>query len=381
MGRRICLRKQLERYEMMELYEYPWRLVQNKIVRYPGGREIDRFRGIFPGEDDGRPEAWVGSDTRTVNALEKGDPNDGCAECILPDGTRCYLFEAVEKCPEKALGEEHRRINGDRLGVLVKLLDAQRQLWLQCHPTRAYAKEHFNSDYGKEESWYVIGKRTDCEEPPYVLMGFKEGITLEDFAKGYDAEDVPAMERCCHKIPVEIGDAFSIQAGLPHAIGAGCFVVEVQEPSDITVGVTKLKNATEEEQRAHRERLLNCYIYNGTDYEENLRRYRIPPRKVRSGDWGEENLVIGQGQTEYFSFTRLDLTGKTNLLKTGFLQVAIVLSGKGVMRCGGRELSLNQADELFIPYAAGEIAVEAEPGEPLSLMLCNPAGVKFELEG
>ena len=47
-------------------YTVPWKLVQNKIVRYPGGREIDRFRGIFPGADDGRPEAWVGSDTRTV---------------------------------------------------------------------------------------------------------------------------------------------------------------------------------------------------------------------------------------------------------------------------------------------------------------------------
>lgn len=69
-------------------YTVPWKLVQNKIVRYPGGREIDRFRGIFPGADDGRPEAWVGSDTRTVNAVEKGDPNDGCAEVILPDGSK-----------------------------------------------------------------------------------------------------------------------------------------------------------------------------------------------------------------------------------------------------------------------------------------------------
>ena len=87
----------------MEWYEYPWKLVQNKIVRYPGGREIDRFRGIFPGEDDGRPEAWVGSDTRTSDAAEKGDPNDGCAECILPDGRRCYLFEAIDACPEQVL--------------------------------------------------------------------------------------------------------------------------------------------------------------------------------------------------------------------------------------------------------------------------------------
>ena len=105
-------------------YTVPWKLVPNKIVRYPGGREIDRFRGIFPGADDGRPEAWVGSDTRTVDAAEKGDPNDGCAEVMLPDGSRRYLFEAVEADPEAALGAAHIARNGARVGVLVKLLDA-----------------------------------------------------------------------------------------------------------------------------------------------------------------------------------------------------------------------------------------------------------------
>lgn len=363
-----------------ELYFYPWRLVQNKIVRYPGGREIDRFRGIWPGEDDGRPEAWVGSDTRTVNALEKGDPNDGCAECLLPDGTRLYLFEAIQARPELALGAEHRKRNGNRLGVLVKLLDAQRQLGLQTHPTRPYAKEHFGSDYGKEESWYVLGLREDAAEPPYVLMGFKEGVTREQFAEAFDAGDIGAMERCCHKVPAQVGDAFFIGAGLPHAIGGGCFVAEVQEPSDITVGAHKLKEGTEEEKRRHRERLLGCYHYDGADYEENLRRNRIPPRKIRSGDWGEENLIIGQEQTEYFSFTRLDVTGSTELLKTGYPQVAVVLSGKGIMICGDREEPVTQSDEWFFPYACGALSVSAQPGEKLSLLLCNPAGPSFKLE-
>ena len=78
------------------------------------GRKRDRqVPGIFPGEDDGRPEAWVGSDTRTSDAAEKGDPNDGCAECILPDGRRCYLFEAIDACPEQVLGKAHQEKNGE----------------------------------------------------------------------------------------------------------------------------------------------------------------------------------------------------------------------------------------------------------------------------
>ena len=364
----------------MEWYEYPWKLVQNKIVRYPGGREIDRFRGIFPGEDDGRPEAWVGSDTRTSDAAEKGGPNDGCAECILPDGRRCYLFDVIDACPEQVLGKAHQEKNGGKLGVLVKLLDAQRQLGLQTHPTRDYAKAQFDSDYGKVESWYVLSKREDSAEPPYVLLGFKEGVTREDFARGFDDGDISAMENCCHKIPVEVGDTYFIEAGTPHAIGGGCFVAEVQEPSDITVGARKLREASPEEQLRHRDRLLGCYHYDGADYEENLKKYRIPPQTVRRGDWGKEQLLIGPGQTEYFSFTRLDLTGETELVRTGYPQVAIVLSGSGTLFCGGCELPLKQADELFFPNSCGALTVRAQEGEALSLLLCNPAGVSFTPE-
>ena len=360
---------------MMNLYEIPWRLVPNKIVRYPGGREIDRFRGVEPPLDDGRPEAWVGSDTRTVNAEEKGDPNDGCARCILPDGRECYLFEAVAENPSAALGARHIALNGERLGLLVKLLDSQNQLGLQTHPTRPNAQEHFGSDYGKEESWYVIGLREDTEEPPYVLMGFREDASRERFEAGYDAGDIRAMEACCHKVPVQTGDLFFIAAGVPHAIGPGCFVVEVQEPSDITVGAGKPRSPLlPEEAEAYKQRLLGCYLYNGCGYEENLRRYRIPPRVIRSGEWGRESLLIGPEQTSYFSFTRLDASGEVELLRTGFLQVAVVLEGSGRLEGAHTSLELKKADELFIPASAEPLRLF--PGNHgISLVLCNPGSV------
>lgn len=359
----------------MDNYQLPWRLVPSKIVRYPGGREIDRFRGVTPALDDGRPEAWIGSDTRTINAGQTGDPNDGCSRCILPDGRECYLFEAIAENPAAALGRRHIAINGEKMGLLVKLLDAQRQLGLQSHPTRPYAKEHFGSDYGKEESWYVIGLRDDTEEPPYVLMGFKEGATREQFEAGYDAGDIRAMEACCHKVPVKLGDLFFIAAGVPHAIGAGCFVVEVQEPSDITVGATKPRTPlSAEEAEAYKQRLLGCYIYNGCGYEENLARYQIEPRTVREGAWGREQLLIGPEQTDYFSFTRLDASEEVELLHTGFPQTVLVLSGSGVLSGAHTRLEVKQGDELFFPASVEPLRLA--PGEAgVSLVLCNPGKV------
>lgn len=361
----------------MELYRIPWRLVPNKIVRYPGGREIDRFRGVEPALDNGRPEAWVGSVTAVINAAEKGNPYDGCAEVDLPDGRRVYLFEAIRENPNEVLGEAHMKISGTGLGVLVKLLDAQFQLGLQCHPTREYAKKHFNSDYGKAESWIAIGLREDVPEPPYVYLGFKEGTTREKFAALYHKKDIRAMENCCHKIPVKTGDVFFVGAGLPHAVGAGCFVVEVQEPSDITVGAGRRTAMSEEEGKAYDERTLGAYIYDGCSYEENLARWQVTPTVIRQGAWGSEKVLIGKEQTDYFSCTRIDVTEEVLLRQTGFIQIGIVVAGSGKLLYNGGELSLKKGEEIFLPAGVTDARLVAE--EPLSLMLSHPPGAKHEL--
>ena len=162
----------------MSFYSHPWKLVQNRI-RGQGGREIDKLRGIKPPVDDNKgAEAWIGSVTRVVNP-PADKPNYGCSEVILPDGRQMFLFEAIALAPSEVLGDKHIEKNGEGLGVLIKYLDAQSKYGLQCHPTRQWAAEMWGSPYGKEECWYVIGVREDTDEPAYVLLGFKEGISRE----------------------------------------------------------------------------------------------------------------------------------------------------------------------------------------------------------
>ena len=353
----------------MSIYQVPWKLVQNKLVRYPGGRELDRFRGIYPGADDGRPEAWIGSDTR-IRYL-KDDPNEGCQKCILPDGREMYLFEAMELDPEAMLGKDHLAKHGKKMGVLAKLLDAQEQLLLQCHPTREYAKKWFNSDFGKAESWYIISMRDDTAEPPYVYLGFKEGITRADFEKGFYADDVHAMEACVNKIPVHVGDVYNIEPGAPHAIGPGCFLVEVQEPSDITVGWQRKTDGTPEENAYENERLLGCYNYSGQNFEENLKRFRIEPKKLRGGFWGEEDLMIGPDQTPYFSFTRLQASEPVDLAEAGDLQVGITIQGTARLESSDGDLMIKKADEFFLPASIGRTTVHPGP-EGVTMVLCRP---------
>jgi mannose-6-phosphate isomerase len=144
----------------MEMYNQPWKLVPNR-VRGKGGREIDKLRGVYPPlDDDNGSEAWIGSVTHALGA-PPDNPHLGCAEVILPDGKRMYLFEAIARAPAEILGKKHFERHGTNLGVLIKYLDAQEPYLLQAHPTRPFAKKMWNSDFGKEESWYVIGTRDD----------------------------------------------------------------------------------------------------------------------------------------------------------------------------------------------------------------------------
>lgn len=364
--------------ENIGIYRQPWRLIPNHIRGW-GGREIDIFRGMDPKtarDTDYGSEAWIGSVTRVGNP-PADKPDYGCSEVTLPDGRRMFLYQAISEAPEQTLGARHMSVNGAELGVLIKYLDAYRQYGLQCHPTRDWAKKMWNSDYGKEESWYVIGTRDDTAEPAYIYLGFKEGVTREVFEENYRKCDISAMEALCHRIEVKPGDAFFVGGGCPHALGEGCFVIEVQEPSDITLGAQPLicwrPDATAEERALHDERLLGAYVYDGCSYEENLKRWRIPRRTIREGDWGSECFVIGPNETDYFSFTELKVTGKVELLQTGFPQVAIVTGGSGKLTFDGGEMAICQADEIFIPYNVPGLCAQGD----LKFVLCNPEGVDY----
>ena len=360
----------------MNIYNQPWMLVQNRI-RGRGGREIDKLRGIFPPIDDkSGSEAWIGSVT-AVESPPADKPHYGCSEVILPDGKQMFLFDAINLSPVQVLGEKHISHNGHGMGMLIKYLDAQTQYGLQCHPTREWAKKMWNSDYGKEESWYVIGVREDTKEPAYILLGFKEGVTAEEWEKHYRNDDIKSLENLCHKIQVKVGETYFVGGGVPHALGEGCFVVEVQEPCDITLGTHTYEfikehwGAVSIDKQTYDMRLLGSYIYDGCTFEENLRRWRIPRKIIRSGEWGKEEIIIGTAQTKYFSFTELAVAGSVDILDTGFPKVAIVLKGEGQIKFCGGELKIKQGDEIFFPFNTPGAKIDGD----VTVVLCHPEGV------
>jgi mannose-6-phosphate isomerase len=358
-----------------EMWNKPIRLVQNRIYRgYPGGREIESFRGRNGIMDDYAPEAWVGSTTFTYHHSMDPSSTLGLAEAYAEDGKRIFLKDIIESNPSVYLGEAHVSKFGNETGILVKLLDAQRQLGLQCHPDRPFAKNHFNSEYGKVECWYVIGLREDQEEKPYLLLGFKEGITREKFQELFLKGDIKAMENWCHKITPSIGEMYFVDAGVPHAIGPGCFVIEVQEPSDITVGATMKHFDNTIDKEKFIERTMGSYNYIGRNYEGNLEAYSVRSKVLVKAEGGTETLLLGSEQTPYFSITRLDVTKELKGRNTGTFSIVIVLSGKGTIEYEGGKLYIRKGDEIFMPAGIKDITWTAEEGL-LSTVVCYPPEV------
>jgi mannose-6-phosphate isomerase len=299
----------------------------------------------------------------------------GLAQVRLDNGDCPYLKDLVDSNPEGLLGKAHVDRFGPDLAVLVKLLDAQRQLGLQCHPDRAFAREAFQSAYGKVECWYVLRVREDSPEAPYLLLGFREGVTRGQFEALYLKDDIRALERLCHKIPAVPGDMYLVGAGVPHAIGPGCFVIEVQEPSDITVGAHPRRTGDPVTDQAFDARVLGSYHFEGRGEADNLKAWRVPQRVLRQEPGGREIRLIGTEQTPFFGASRMVVSDSLSHRETGTFAIAVVTGGTGWISWPDGLMELAQGDELFLPAGLVRAVWHSSTEASLEVVLCHPPEV------
>ena len=202
----------------------PERLTPTRVYRfYQGGLLIDRLRGD-PERDTDHPEDWVGSIT-AANNPGRDEPEAGLSR--LADGG--LLRDAVAADPQGWLGPAAAT---GTTGVLVKLLDAAQRLPVHAHPSRVFASEHLGSPFGKTEAWIVLATR---EEHADVWIGPREPVDAATYRAWIEAQDLDALLGSLHRVPVRAGDVIYVPAGIPHSIGAGVLIAELQEPTDFSI--------------------------------------------------------------------------------------------------------------------------------------------------
>ncbi|HBF37912.1 MAG TPA: mannose-6-phosphate isomerase [Firmicutes bacterium] len=358
----------------------PLLLSNNRVWRtYFGGKKIEEWQGLSDPKDGELPEEWIASTIKARNTGREHLVNEGLSKVVLEEGTEIFLKELIESNPEAFLGTAHVEKYGCNTGVLVKILDSSSRLSIQVHPDVDFAQKFFNSKFGKTEAWYVLGGRTINGEPPFLLFGFKPGITKQKWHDLFMKQDIQGMMDSLHRIPLESGSIFLIEGGLPHAIGSGCLLVEIQEPTDYTIRVerTTPEGKTIPDAMCHQgigfEKIFDCFHYEGLSLQETLNRWRISPVSLERNPDYQVTRLIGPENTKKFSLHRI-LIRKTMQFRNndGIFSILIVTSGSGKIIYHDRVLNIHQASLLFLPAELTEFSIESYPGPQLELIHCLP---------
>lgn len=136
------------------------------------------------------------------------------------------LTELLDVYKADLIGNKNYRVFGNRFPLLIKFIDAKKDLSIQLHPNDALAAKRHNS-FGKTEMWYVLQAEADAK----LMVGFNQEMTPEKYVMHVASKTLPEV---LNFDKVKEGDSYFIEVGRVHAIGAGVLVAEIQQTSDIT---------------------------------------------------------------------------------------------------------------------------------------------------
>lgn len=139
------------------------------------------------------------------------------------------IVELLDKYRDRLVGRENYARHGNCFPLLIKFIDARCDLSIQVHPNDVLAFQR-HGKCGKSEMWYVIDALPDAR----LCSGFSTSLTPSDYECMIANGSITSV---LHYDNVHAGDVFYLPAGRIHSLGAGCFIVEVQQTCDITYRV------------------------------------------------------------------------------------------------------------------------------------------------
>jgi len=322
----------------------PFRLPPNTFDHfYRGGSRIAELRNSPVGSH--RPEEWLGS---VVTRF--GEPTDG----LTSFGDRTLRAE-IEANPVAWLGSEHVVRHGPSPAVLVKLLDPAQRLPVHLHPTRRFAREHLDCPYGKTEAWVILDTEPSGGD---VFVGTRRAVAREEWTALVDEQDSDAMLALLRPIKVRPGDAVLVPAGTPHAIGADLLVLELQEPTDLSIllewGGFDIDGAAEGHLGLGMDVAIGAIrpdALSDTDLERLVVRAEAPNTRSDSRSDDAVVSVMPPEADPYFRAWEIRSTNHV-ALPVGF-GVLLIVDGGGRLAHGSGSIDADRGDAFVVPNAAG----------------------------
>jgi len=303
----------------MTLYPLKFNPILKPIIW--GGSEIRSFKNIEP-KQNGIGESWEISGVRNnVSVVSNGE---------LIGKT---LEEVLENKKETLVGKKVYEKFGNTFPLLIKFIDARENLSIQVHPDDELAKKRHNS-LGKTEMWYVV----NAEPNAFLYAGFEKNITPDEYAKTVENN---TFIDTLKKYDVKTGDAFFLPAGTVHAIGAGCFIAEIQQTSDIAYRIYDYnrKDAQGNPRELHTELAKDAIDYNvHNSYKIDYASFKNQPAELVA--------------CPYFTTNLLDMNAEItrNYANLDSFVIYVCLEGDCVIKDNkGNAVPLRQGESMLIP--------------------------------
>lgn len=296
---------------------------------------------------------WGGNKLIPFKRLDIQQPNVGeCWEVSGVPGRESVVAEGefqgqtlnqvVAKMKGKLLGQDNYQRFGDEFPLLVKFIDARDQLSIQVHPNDEIAKK-YGLPHGKTEMWYAL----PSDQTAKLRCGLSKSITPERY--GQMVEDGSIVDAIA-EYTVKEGDCFFLPAGCIHSIGAGCFLAEIQQTSDVTYRIYDFhrKDAEGRERELHTKQAAECIDYR---VERDYRMHYTP----------QMNQGVGLVSCPHFQVAVYDLDEPMTLdysLLDSFV-ILVCVKGQGTFTDNeGHQVSLRMGETLLYPATTEVLRVE-----------------------
>ncbi|MDD4922107.1 MAG: mannose-6-phosphate isomerase [Bacteroidales bacterium] len=331
----------------MQLYPLKFETILKKNIW--GGSEICRFKKLDVHES-GIGESWeISQVPGSISVVANGDLKGKS------------LTDLIELAPEAFMGKSVYARFGKEFPLLVKFIDAEDNLSIQVHPDDTLARARHNS-FGKTEMWYVVASRPGSK----LVSGFSKKIDAAEYESRIADNSI---EEVLQHHEANAGDVFFLPAGRVHAIGAGLFIAEIQQTSNITYRLYDYdrKDAQGNGRELHTELAKDAIDYNlytdlKTVYEpvenESVPLVSCPyfttnRVQLKADDSGYEEINTEKGKQKVLMTETVEMDRNYNDLDSFVIYVC--MQGEGFIAYGDDQtLSIRQGETVLLPACLKE---------------------------
>lgn len=255
---------------------------------------------------------------------------DGSTIVCSGDFSGKSLDEYIKIKGKRILGTNCEKY--DEFPILVKFIDAKKNLSIQVHPNDEYALKNENQ-YGKTEMWYVI----EAKEGSFLYYGLNKNVTDKELKEHIENN---TLLEILNKVFVKKGDVFFIEAGTIHAIGEGILMAEIQQSSNVTY---RVYDYGRKDKNGHKREL---HISKSLDV--------IKREKIKNTNSMDKNILL----CKYFRVEKFNVVGKiNNNVGNDSFHSLLFLEGSGTIILNNEEEKASKGDSFFIEAGAGKYEV------------------------